>query len=92
MLTVEGQINNSNSLMRSTLWWPERLPAPDTSIERRDAGSPTAGDAVVHQAVRVDLSDPIPLADLTETDWDVPPGPRPGPAEDTTRGESGLRA
>ena len=28
--------------------------------------SPTAGNAVVHQAVRVDLSDPIPLSALTE--------------------------
>ena len=92
VLTIEGQIEHSNTSMRSTLWWPERLSAPKSRIERRDADSPSAGSAVVHQAVRVDLSDPIPLSALTETAWDVPPGVRPDSAEDLDRGESRLRA
>ena len=91
VFTIGGQIEHGNTLMRSTLWWPERLSAPDSGIERRYASSPTAGNAVVHQAVRVDLSDPIPLSALTEAEWDTPPVTRHGPAEDPATGESRLR-
>lgn len=91
VLTIAGQIEHQNATMCSTLWWPERLALPDSEIERRPANSSTLGNTVVHQAVRVDFSDPIPLSSLTLTGWDVLPEARPDPAEDSGHGEPGLR-
>ncbi len=92
VFTIEGQIEFANAAMRSTLWWPERLAPPDSEIERRPTDSSTAGNVVVHQAVRVDFSDPIPLSALTDTGLVGSPGTRHDPDEDPDRGESGLRA
>ena len=50
--------------MQSYLWWPERLAVPAGSVPHARSRSLRLGDAVIHQAVRVDLSEPIHLSSL----------------------------
>lgn len=47
--------------MRSCLLWPEHLATPEGGFNVSKIQSQRHGDSVVHLAVRVDLSDPIPL-------------------------------
>ncbi len=48
--------------MQSFLWWPQRLGVPATaSVPQSRTRSLRLNGCVLHQAVRVDLSEPIPL-------------------------------
>ena len=51
--------------MKSYLWWPRRLGVPAGSAPHSRTRSLRMRDCVLHQAVRVDLSNPIPLTALT---------------------------
>lgn len=51
--------------MQSCLWWPQRLAVPAGSTPHSRTRSLRMHDSVLHQAVRVDLSKPIPLTALT---------------------------
>ncbi|MCY4068985.1 MAG: hypothetical protein OXE79_07770 [Acidimicrobiaceae bacterium] len=50
--------------MRSFLWWPQRLESPSGVEPGSFSRSLHMDGFVMHQAVRVDLSDPIPLSAL----------------------------
>lgn len=65
VLSTGGRINHGRDEMRSMLWWPQRLAAPDSSIESRDSFSFGHSGTTVHQAIRVDISEPIPLTAVT---------------------------
>ena len=58
-------ISHEERQMQSCLWWPQRLTVPSDSESHARSRSLRLGDSVVHQAVRVDLSVPIPLTALT---------------------------
>ena len=60
----------SELTMKSYLWWPERVTAVRTAIETTAAPSLRSRGAVTHQAVRVDLSEPIPLSALVAANQD----------------------
>ena len=78
-------IDYGNTTMQSTLWWPHRLASPRASIESRTARSLRIRGAVVHQAVRVDLSEPIPLTALTGA-TELGDGPDDSTLDDTRHG------
>lgn len=69
MLDVSARIE-SQLTMKSYLWWPKRLEAVPGSIEATRTRSLRIRGAVVHQAVRVDLSEPIPLSALAAAKQD----------------------
>ena len=58
-------LDEADRQMQSHLWWPTRIAAPSTSIPSRMIRSLRIQDSVVHQAVRVDFSGPIPLTAIT---------------------------
>lgn len=65
MLQPAARIADDVPSMKSCLWWPTRLASPTTTVDLRSTRSLRIGGAVVHQAVRVDLSEPIPLSALS---------------------------
>lgn len=69
MLDVSARIEGDPT-MKSYLWWPERLEPVPGSIEATRTRSLRIRGAVVHQAVRVDLSEPIPLSALAAAKQD----------------------
>ena len=54
-------LSDDERQMHSYLWWPQRLAAPADGISLSETRSLRHGDSVVHLAVRVDLSEPVPL-------------------------------
>ena len=62
---IEGELR-----MKSYVWWPKRLEPIPGSIEATRTRSLRIQGAVVHQAVRVDLSEPIPLSALAAAKQD----------------------
>jgi hypothetical protein len=54
-------LSDEERRMRSYLWWPQRLAAPTDGINIAETRSFKLRDSVVHLAVRVDLSEPVPL-------------------------------
>ncbi len=51
--------------MQSYLWWPQRLGVPAAAVPQSRTRSLRIDGGVLHQAVRVDLSEPIPLTSVT---------------------------
>lgn len=54
-------LSDKERRMRSCLLWPERLATPEGGFEVSKIDSRRHGDSVVHLAVRVDLSEPVPM-------------------------------
>ena len=61
MLEPSARIERNDLGMKSWLWWPERLGSAPTTIESTPSRSLRVRGTIVHQAIRIDLSDPIPL-------------------------------
>ncbi len=54
-------LSDEERQMLSYLLWPQRLAAPTDQISLAETRGLRLGDSVVHMAVRVDLSEPVPL-------------------------------
>ena len=65
-------ISRDERQMQSCLWWPQRLAVPPGSAPHARSRSLRLGDSVIHQAVRVDLSEPIHLTALAAAAAHVP--------------------
>ena len=65
-------ISRDERQMQSCLWWPQRLAVPSGSVPHARSRSLRLGDSVIHQAVRVDLSQPIHLTALAAAAAHVP--------------------
>ena len=78
--------------MQSYLWWPQRLAVPAGSASQSRTRSLRMHDSVLHQAVRVDLSKPIPLTALTGVLTPTAPAGEPDylPAGDSDAPDSDL--
>ena len=54
-------LSDGERRMHSHMSWPQRLATPADGISLAETRSLRLGDSVVHLAVRVDLSEPVPL-------------------------------
>lgn len=57
-------ISREERQMQSCLWWPQRLAVPSGLVPNARSRSLRQANSVVHQAVRVDISEPVHLAAL----------------------------